>query len=63
VKLVLVAPKKKSRKNILGSGIGNIWVAPDWGSPETNAKMFNDSKDSDHFRLASALASHCCFFR
>lgn len=50
VKLVVVEPKKKSRRNILGSGIGKIWVAADWDSPETNAKiadMFNNTKDCD----------------
>jgi prevent-host-death family protein len=50
VKLVVVEPKKKSRRDILGSGIGKIWVAPDWDSPETNAEiadMFNNTKDWD----------------
>lgn len=50
VKLVVVEPKKKSRRNILGSGIGKIWAAPDWDSPETNAEIaatFNDTKDWD----------------
>jgi len=50
VKLVVVEPKKKSRRNILGSGIGKIWVSPDWDSPETNAEiaeMFNNTKDFD----------------
>ena len=50
VKLVVIEPKKKSRRNILGSGIGKIWVAPDWDSPETNAQiadMFNNTKDWD----------------
>jgi len=48
VKLVVVAPKKKSRRNILGSGIGKIWVAPDWDSKETNeevADLFYDLKN------------------
>ncbi len=30
VKLVLIEPKKKSRKDIVGSGIGKIWVSPDF---------------------------------
>jgi prevent-host-death family protein len=50
VKLVVIEPKKKSRRDILGSGIGKIWVAPDWDSPETNAEiadMFNNTKDWD----------------
>lgn len=48
VKLVVVGPKKKSRRNILGSGIGKIWVAPDWDSKETNeevADLFYDLKN------------------
>ncbi|HEX5284747.1 MAG TPA: type II toxin-antitoxin system prevent-host-death family antitoxin [Bryocella sp.] len=50
VKLVVVEPKKKSRRNIIGSGIGKIWVSPDWDSPQTKAEiaaMFNDTKDWD----------------
>jgi len=39
VKLVVVEPVKKSRKNILGSGIGKLWIAPDFDSPETQAQM------------------------
>ena len=39
VKLVVVEPVKKSRKNILGSGIGILWIAPDFDSPETQAQM------------------------
>jgi prevent-host-death family protein len=37
VKLVLVAPPvRKSRKHMLGSGIGKIWMADDAFSPETD---------------------------
>ena len=36
VKLVLAEmPKKKSRRNIIGSGIGKIWISPDFDSPDT----------------------------
>jgi len=35
VKLVLAEmPKKKSRRNIIGSGIGKIWISPDFDSPD-----------------------------
>ena len=37
VKLVLAETPKKSRRNILGSGIGKIWISPDFESP--NADM------------------------
>jgi prevent-host-death family protein len=50
VKLVVVEPRKKSRRNIIGSGIGKIWVSPDWDSPATKAEiadMFNNTKDWD----------------
>jgi len=40
VKLVLVAPPvRKSRKHLRGSGIGKLWVAEDWDSPETNLEI------------------------
>ena len=40
VKLVLVTPPaRKSRKHMLGSGIGKLWVAPDWDSDETNLEI------------------------
>jgi prevent-host-death family protein len=48
VKLVVVEPKRKSRKNILGSGIGKIWMSPDFDSKETDDEitaLFEDSKD------------------
>ena len=49
VKLVLVAPPvRKSRKHMLGSGIGKIWAAPDWDSKETNLeiqKLFEGDDD------------------
>ena len=48
VKLVLVEPKRKSRKDIVGSGIGKIWMSPDFDSPETKteiAAMFDQGGD------------------
>ncbi|MBS1799606.1 MAG: type II toxin-antitoxin system prevent-host-death family antitoxin [Acidobacteria bacterium] len=40
VKLVLAAPTaRKSRKHMLGSGIGKIWMAPDAFSPETDLEI------------------------
>jgi prevent-host-death family protein len=51
VKLVLVPPPiHKSRKHMLGSGIGKIWMAEDAFSPETDLmiqQMFeaHDPKD------------------
>jgi prevent-host-death family protein len=51
VKLVIVTPPaRKSRKTMLGAGIGKLWLADDWDSPETNLeiqKLFeaHDPKD------------------
>lgn len=46
VKLVLAPPPiRKSRKNMIGSGIGKIWMADDAFSPETDLeiqKMFEE---------------------
>lgn len=51
VKLVIVTPPvRKSRKQLLGSGIGKLWLADDWNSPETNLeiqKLFE--ADDPHF--------------
>ena len=50
VKLVLAEMPKKSRRNILGSGIGKIWISPDFDSSETNAEiadLFENTKDFD----------------
>ena len=49
VRLVLVEPPKKSRKNILGSGIGKFWIAPDFNSPEANADIAALFEASDDF--------------
>lgn len=38
VKLVPVA-KNKSRKSLLGSGIGKVWISEDFDSPETNKEI------------------------
>lgn len=51
VRLVVVTPPtRKSRKSMLGAGIGKIWMAPDFDSDETNMtiqRMFeaHDEKD------------------
>jgi prevent-host-death family protein len=39
VKLVPIEEKKRSRRNMLGSGIGKIWISPDFDSPETKAEI------------------------
>lgn len=40
VKLVVVVPPvRKSRKHLRGSGIGKLWMAEDWDSPETNLEI------------------------
>lgn len=38
VRLVPIA-KKKSRKSLLGSGIGKVWISDDFDSPETNKEI------------------------
>jgi prevent-host-death family protein len=52
VKLVIAAPPVKSRKHLLGSGIGKIWMADDAFSPETDLeiqKLFEaDNPDFDN---------------
>ena len=45
VKLVMVPPPiRKSRKHMLGAGIGKIWMAEDAFSPETD-KLIEDMFD------------------
>ena len=45
VKLVMVPPPiRKSRKHMLGTGIGKIWMAEDAFSPETD-KLIEDMFD------------------
>lgn len=39
VKLVIVAPARKSRQHLRGSGIGKLLMAEDWDSPETNLEI------------------------
>ena len=39
VKLVVVGENKASRRNLLGSGIGKIWIAEDFNSPETSTEL------------------------
>jgi prevent-host-death family protein len=49
VKLVLVtSPVRKSRKHMIGSGIGKIWMSDDAFSPETDLeiqKLFEGDAD------------------
>ena len=58
VKLVLVTPPaRKSRKHLLGSGIGKLWVAPDWDSDETNLaiqRLFEGEDDDLIYPLKEA---------
>jgi prevent-host-death family protein len=55
VKLVVVPPPvRKSRKHMIGSGIGKIWMADDAFSPETDLmiqKMFEEG-DREFFEPA-----------
>ena len=39
VKLVLVEQQKHSRHNLIGRGIGKLWISPDFNSPETSAEI------------------------
>ncbi len=39
VKLVLVGDNKPTRRNLLGSGIGKLWMADDFHSPEASEEM------------------------
>lgn len=40
VKLVAVKPPStESRKSMVGAGIGKIWIADDFDSPETNREI------------------------
>ena len=39
VKLVLVEENKPTRRNLIGSGIGKLWMADDFNSSETNAEI------------------------
>ncbi len=40
VRLVPVTPTPaKSRRNMIGSGIGKIWISDDFDSPETNLEI------------------------
>lgn len=49
VKLVpVLQPATRPRREMWGSGIGKIWVAPDWDSKETNdeiAALFYNMKN------------------
>jgi prevent-host-death family protein len=51
VKLVVVAQTgRKSRKTMLGAGIGKLWLADDWDSDETNREiqqMFAQDNEMD----------------
>jgi len=48
--LALAETPKKSRRNILRSGIGKMWISPDFNSLETNAEiaaLFEKTRDFD----------------
>ena len=50
VKLVKVEPVKKSRRSMLGAGIGKIWMSEDAFSPETDLeiqRLFEGDENSD----------------
>jgi len=55
VKLVKVAPPvRKSRKHMLGSGIGKIWMSDDAFSPETDLeieKLFDGDPEDTRFDI------------
>ncbi len=54
VKLVVVTePARKSRKTMLGAGIGKIWVAADWDSPETNLQVQRMVEGEDNDSLTN----------
>ena len=39
VKLVVVEEAKSSRRNLIGSGIGRLWIAEDFHSPELSNEI------------------------
>ncbi len=48
VRLVLVEDAKPSRRDLIGSGIGKLWIAEDFNSPETSAEiadLFESGRD------------------
>lgn len=47
VKLVVVEPTRKSRKNLIGSGIGKIWISPDFDSDETRKEIADMMEGGD----------------
>ena len=49
VKLVVVEQPKKSRRDILGSGIGKLWIGPDFDVPETGSEMADLFENPKHF--------------
>lgn len=54
VKLVVVAePKRKSRRELRGAGIGKIWLSPDAFTPEADAEIlqvFDDEVERNGLR-------------
>lgn len=39
VKLVLAKAAKPSRRTLIGSGVGKLWIADDFNSPEINGAV------------------------
>lgn len=50
VKLVAITPEKKSRKGLLGAGIGKIWISPDFTSPEFGEEMADLFENAEDFK-------------
>jgi prevent-host-death family protein len=44
---VRLVPVEKSKKSLLGCGIGKMWIADDWDSPETNKEIEDLFYNSD----------------
>ncbi len=39
VRLVLVEEVRQSRRDLIGSGIGKLWISDDFNAPETSVAM------------------------
>ena len=49
VKLVVVDQPQRSRRNLLGSGIGKLWIGPDFDSPESSTELADLFENPKHF--------------
>ena len=48
VRLVVVQEQTKSRRDLIGSCVGKMWISPDFDSPETSeelADLFENTRD------------------